>query len=75
MSSVTGTARIVYGTGSMQRSGVCLSVRPSVRPIIRPPHAAEADLLLSARRAGDVDRLLSGAQQHGAQQQMRAVPR
>ena len=32
-------------------------VRPSVCPI-RSPHAAAAGLLLWARRAGDIDRLL-----------------
>jgi len=40
-----------------------------------------AGLLLSARRVGDIDRLLHGRRRsstgppHGAQQQMRAVPR
>jgi len=33
-------------------------VRPSVFPVIRPPHPAVVGLLLWARRAGDVDRLL-----------------
>ena len=53
----------------------------SVRLSKRPPHAAAAGLLLWARRSGDIDRLLHGrrsaaaAPQHGAQQQMRAVPR
>jgi len=57
------------------------SVRPSVCPIIRPPHAAAAGLLLKVRRARDIYRLLHGrrsataAPQYGAQQQMRAVPR
>jgi len=31
--------------------------------ITRPPHAAAAGLLLSARRAGDIHRLLPGPQQ------------
>jgi len=47
------------------------------------PYAAAAGLLLWARRAADIGRLLHGAgrpaatapQQHGAQQHMRAVPR
>ena len=58
-----------------------LFVRPSVRPIIRPLHATAPGLLLWARRAGNIDRLLHGrrsaaaAPQHGAQQQMWAVPR
>jgi len=51
----------------MQLSGVrpfvaCLSVCP----IIRPSQAAAAGLLLSARPAGDIDRLLPGAQQQRA---------
>jgi len=53
----------------MELSGVCpsvcLFVRPSVRPVIRPPHAAAAGLLLSAVPAGDIDR------QQGARQQRR----
>jgi len=47
-------------------AGLCngrKSVRLSVCPIIRPPHAAAEGLLLSARQAGDIDRLLLGAQQ------------
>jgi len=44
----------------MKLSGVC----PSVCPIIRPAHAAAAGLLLWARRARDIDRLLHG--QHSA---------
>ena len=57
-----------------------LFVRPSVRPIIRPLHATAPGLLLWARRAGNIDRLLHGrrsaaaAPQQGAQQQMWAVP-
>ena len=57
-----------------------LSVYPSVSPS-NPPHAAAAGLLLWARLPGGIDRLLHGrrsaaaAPQHGAQQQMRAVPR
>jgi len=44
-------------------------------------HSAAAGLLLCARWAGDIDRLLHArrsaavAPQHGAQQQMRAVSR
>ena len=37
-----------------------VGVRPSVCPIIRPPHATAAGLLLWARWAGDIDRLLHG---------------
>jgi len=59
------------------RASVCLSVRP----VTRPPDAAAAGLLLWTRQAGDINRLLhsrrssAAAPQHGAQQQMRAVPR
>ena len=42
------------------RASVCLSVRLSVRSIIRPPHAAAAGLLLWARRPADIDRFLHG---------------
>jgi len=42
----------------MKLSGVRLSVRPSVPPIVLPPHAAAAGLLLWARWAEDVDQLL-----------------
>ena len=46
------------------------SVSPSVRLVIRPSHVAAAGLLLSARHAGDIDRLQHGAQQHGTQQRL-----
>ena len=49
-----------------------LSACPSIRPISRPPHVAAAGLLLWARRAGVIDRLLHG---RGAEQQLRAVSR
>ena len=57
----------------MKRSGVA-SVRLS--HLVRQSRRA-AGLLLWAPRAGDNDRLLHGAypQQHGSQQQMRAVSR
>ena len=61
-----GAARRVCRAGSMKRSDVRLSVCPSVCPITRQPHSAGAGLLLCARRTGDTDRLL-----HGAQQQLR----
>ena len=48
---VIDTSRVVGEAGSMKRS----SVRLSVPPIIRPPHAAAAGLLLWARRPGDID--------------------
>jgi len=63
-----GTARVV-----------CVSVRMSVCPI-RPLQQRAAGLLLWARRAGDIDRLLHGRRrsstgpQHGEPQKMRAVP-
>ena len=44
----------------MKLPGVRPSVRLSVRPIVRPPHAAAASLLLSAPPAGDIDRLPHG---------------
>jgi len=59
--TIFGTARIVCGTGSTHLSGVRLSVRPSVNLSVshtRPQHAAAAGLLLWARRAKDIDRLL-----------------
>ena len=60
---------------------VRLSVCPSVLSIIRSLRFAASGLLLWARHAGDIDRLLHGwrsaaaAPQHGAQQRMRAVSR
>jgi len=44
----------------MKLSSVRLSVCPSVRPTIRPPHAAAVGLLLWARRPADIGRLLHG---------------
>jgi len=56
-----------------------MSVHPSVCPIYRPLQQRAAGLLLGAPRAGDIDRQQRapqhGAQQHGGQQQMRAVSR
>jgi len=44
------------------QSSVYETVRPSVRPIIRPPHAAvAAGLLLSALPAKDIDRSTAAA--------------
>jgi len=60
-------------------AGVVCRVRPSVCPI-RPLQQRAAGLLLWARRAGDIDRLLHGRRrsstgpQHGEPQMMRAVP-
>ena len=60
----------------------CPSVGPSVCFIYRKLQKRAAGLLLWARRTGDTDRQRrpsgaeqQGAQQHGVQQQMRAVPR
>jgi len=57
---------------SSVRSG---SVRQSVCPT-RPPHAAAACLLLWARRAGDISRLLHDRRSAAAapQQRMRVAP-
>jgi len=54
---------------------VRLSFRLSVCPIIWPQQRRAAGLLLSAVRAGDIDRQrrCSTAPQHGAQQSMRVV--
>ena len=48
----------MWRAGSMKLSGVRPSVCPSIRPIIRSPHATAAGLLLWARRPEDVERLL-----------------
>ena len=65
----------VYET--VGRPSVRLPVCLSVRPIMRPSHAAATGLLLWARRAGDIDHLLHNRRSAAAapQQQMRAVPR
>ena len=52
------TARIVCEEG-LSNGRVSVRLCPSV---LFPRHAAAVGLLLSARRAGDVDRLLPGAQ-------------
>jgi len=45
----------------VEQSRVYVTVRcPFVCPIIRPPQAAATGLLMWARRAGDIDRLLHG---------------
>jgi len=62
---------------------VCPSVHLSVCPTYRPLQQRAEGLLLNARQAGDMDRLLLGAgrpaaaarSSTGLQQQMRAVPR
>jgi len=53
-----------------------VSVRLSVH-LYRPLQQRAAGLLLGAPKAGDIDRQrqAAGAQQHGAQQQMRAMSR
>ena len=62
---VTGTARILCGARSMHLSGVrpsvCLSVDMSVPARAHSSKPAAASLLLWARFAGDIDRLLRGA--------------
>ena len=70
----TDADRIVCEAGSMKRF-----VRPSVCPVDRQQQRGAAGLLLSAVRAGDIDRQrrrrrpAAKAPQHGVQQQMRAV--
>jgi len=73
MDTLAATAHTVSAAESMKRS----AVRLSARPIIRPPHAAAAGLLLSAVTAGDIDRQSTAhsSKVHGAQQQLRAVSR
>ena len=61
----THTARKVCAAGSMNLSGV----RPSVRPSV----SLSANFAAAARPAGDIDRLLHGAQHRGGR--MRAVAR
>jgi len=60
------------------RPSVCLSVlltiRPFVRPIIRCGGFAAVDPA-AMRHRSLAARPAAGSQQHGAQQQMRAVPR
>ena len=64
--SIFDTDRIVCGAGSMKRSSVvCLSHRSTAAPV--------AGRFAAECHAGRVP--AAGAQQHGAQQQMRAVPR
>jgi len=57
----------VYKTA--KRPSVRPSVGPSVCPIDRTQQSCEAALLMTTRRAGDIDRLLHGGA--GAQQQRR----
>ena len=77
-----GTDRIVCRAGSMQLSGIRPSVRLSVCPTLSPNAAAVFAVVgpaarryrsTAARPAGW--RPAAAAPQHGAQQQMRAVPR
>jgi len=53
---LTDTARIASGEESRKRSCVRPSVCLSVCPIMRPQPRRAASLLLSAVRAGDIDR-------------------
>jgi len=63
MTALLTMSAIACVVGFMHLSGVRPSVRLSVCPVIRPPHAAAAGLLLRARRSRDIDRLLRGAEQ------------
>ena len=51
---------VPHGVGAYGRISVCPTVYPYVCLIIWQPHAAVANLLLWARRAGDIDRWLHG---------------
>ena len=53
---IIDTARIICGAGSVGNGRV--SVCPSVCPVVRPLHASTANMLLWARQAGDIDRIL-----------------
>lgn len=55
LNALIGTARIECGAGSMYLSGVRLSVHSS--------HFCTLQLQICARKAGDANRLLPGAQQ------------
>ena len=61
------------GVRPSDRLSVCLSL--SVYPIIRPPHAAAACLLLWVREAGYIDRSLHGRRAGGQQQPRRSTAR
>jgi len=62
--AIVDTAPIACAAGSMKlltvRLSVCLSVPPSLRPIIRLQHAVAAGLLLWARHPRDINRMLHG---------------
>ena len=51
---------VPHGVGAYGRISFCPTVYPYVCLIIWQPHAAVANLLLWARRAGDIDRWLHG---------------
>ena len=83
VSSTASTCRhCSHNCGRVYVTVRCPSVGPSVCFIYRSLQKRAAGLLLWARRTGDTDRQRrpsgaeqQGAQQHGVQQQMRAVPR
>ena len=56
LDSLFDTVLIVCGAGSIKRSGVRPSVRPSVCPISQTQQRRAAGLLLSAVRAKEIDR-------------------
>ena len=58
ISRLIHAARILCGSGSMQRLGVRPSISPSVCPIDRQQQQRSVSLLLSALWAGNVDRYL-----------------
>ena len=63
--AIIGTAHVVIGAGSMRRYGVRPSVRQSLPARAHSSKPAAVGLLLWARPAGDIDRLL---RQGGVQQ-------
>jgi len=76
--SLFGTARLLCGVGfaSVGRPSVCLSVRLSLPAWAYSSEPAVAGLLLWARPAENIDRLLHDPQQRGVcGGQMRVVPR
>jgi len=71
--AIIGTAHVVIGAGSMRRYGVRPSVRQSLPARAHSSKPAAAGLLLWARRAGDIDRLLQQRRAPGKSVQCHVV--